>query len=143
MTKKHLTVLIAGMVIMACMSGAVMAGRARILYGYSKVHQYGFTPDEQLLTKLNPPSPRPYGSVVTPSEEAATKTDDATTSDKIGAQANYQWGNRQYYRKAYPIEAKTPGAMSWSIGGKLGNKWPTTMYNQDIGKGRELSRIFK
>ena len=54
----------------------------------------------------------------------------------------YKLSGRYFYRESFSgkTQAENP---SLTIGGQLGTKWPTTLFNRDIGKGRELSRVFK
>lgn len=138
-TKTVITALLSIMML-ACMSGAAFAGRATIYYGggiqpispgFASPHRYAFVPDPELQAKLSP----------TPKD--VPKLNMVENPEKTGAQGNYQWGNRYTYRSYFQAAPKVGGKTAWSMGSKLGTAFPTTIYNKDIGKGRELSRIFK
>jgi len=138
MRTKTITTALLSIIILACMSGAAMAGRAAVAYGggidnpgFASPHRYAFVPDPALQTKLSP-TPRDV-----------PKINMIENPEKTGVQGNYQWGNRYTYRAYFQTAPKSSSTTKWTMGSKLGTSFPTTVYNRDIGKGRELSRIFK
>ena len=131
MTPKTITAIIMGLLMMACLSAAAVAGRATILYGMTQPHQYAFQPDPVLVEKLHP--------------KTVPTTNMIAGTDKTGTQTTLRWGSRWTYREQYQATPTTAGKTTWTMGGKLSTSapFPTTVFNQNTGKGRELSRVQK
>lgn len=119
----------AGLLIFAMLSSAALAGgyKANVAYGGSfGIHRYAFKPNPD------------FEKYFTPTRSVIPRAIPATEGEKNLIPT----GNRNYYRQYFQTQSNTkPGEMN--AGAKLGTAFPKSLFNKDIGKGRELSRIFK
>lgn len=117
--------------VLTVLSTAVAAGgyKQNIAYaGSYTAHRYAFVPEPE-FDRLRTPTRSVIPRAV-PAEIDGKKTQPGPVS------------NRYYYRLSYETNKPTSPPQS-QFGGSLGTKWPSSNFNKNIGKGRELSRIFK
>lgn len=127
---KCLTLLVC-LTALTVLSTTVLAGgyKQNIAYaGSYTAHRYAFVPEPE-FDRLRTPTRSVIPRAI-PSQADGTENQPGPVN------------NRYYYRLNY--ETKKPiSSPTFQIGGNLGTKWPASRFNKNIGKGRELSRIFK